>query len=246
MFRGDHPELRRTVARARTAAAELDHPRVGSEHLLLALTAPGHAAPGHTAAAAHTVGALLGRYGGTEQAIRTAVRRAAPLGAGAAADRDLLAPLGVDVAGLLSRLSPSTLDRTTRPEPLLPFGAARARRRCARANPPFGLDAQAAYEASLRLALARRDREHRPEHLALALVALDPGVAWALEAAAVDRPTLLTELAAAFPAPARNPLLRAERRIGQRSRGHDLIRRYQHTTGRTVTSAGAVATLICP
>ena len=47
-------------------------------------------------------------------------------------------------------------------------------------SPPLGLDAQAVYEASLRLALARREREHRPEHLALALVTLDPGAAWVL------------------------------------------------------------------
>ncbi|GIG97942.1 hypothetical protein [Plantactinospora mayteni] len=65
-----------------------------------------------------------------------------------------------------------------------------------------------------------------------------------LSAAGVDTPPLLADLADTFPPPPRNPLLRAERRIGQRSRGHDLIRRYQHTTGRTVTSGGALTTLI--
>ncbi|MGI5146606.1 Clp protease N-terminal domain-containing protein [Plantactinospora sp. CA-294935] len=233
MFRGDHPDLRRAVDRALARARDLGHPRAGSEHLLLALTATGH-----------PVSAALDRHGATESAIREAVRRAAPLGAGAAADRDTLAPLGIDVDGILSRLSPAVLDRATAPEPLLPFGAAEARRRCARSSPPLGLDAQAAYEASLRLALARRDREHRPEHLALSLVALDPGAAWALKTAGVDTRALLADLADTFPPPSRSPLLRAERRLGQRSRGHDLVRRYQRTTGRTVTSGGAVAALI--
>jgi hypothetical protein len=230
MFRGDHPDLGRALGRALATARDLGHPRTGSEHLLLALTATG------------AVSATLAHHGATEAAILAAVRQAAPLGAGAAADRDTLAPLGFD--GFLSRLSPTTLDRPTRREPLLPFGGAKARRRCARLSPPLGLDAQAAYEASLRLALARRDRDHRPEHLALCLVALDPGAAWVLNAAGVDTAALLAGLAGTFPPPRRNLLLRAERRIGRRSRRHDLVRRYQRTTGRTVTSGGAVAALI--
>lgn len=233
MFRGDHPDLRRAVGRALAMARDLGHPRAGSEHLLLALSTMGC-----------TVSAALARHGATEAAVREAVRQVAPLGAGAAADRDTLAPLGIDVDRFLSRLSPAVLDRATTREPLLPFEAAKARRRCARLRPPLGLDAQAAYEASLRLALARRDREHRPEHLALSLVALDPGAAWVLSAAGVDSPALLADLANTFPPPSRNLLLRAERRIGRRSRRHDLVRRYQRTTGRTVTSDGAVVTLI--
>ncbi|MDW5328610.1 hypothetical protein [Plantactinospora sp. KLBMP9567] len=60
----------------------------------------------------------------------------------------------------------------------------------------------------------------------------------------MDTRGLLADLADTFPPPSRSPLLRAERRFGQRSRGHDLVRRYQRTTGRTVTSGGAVAALI--
>ena len=233
MFRGDHPGLRRAVARALATAGDLGHARTGSEHLLLAL-----------AAAGGPVGALLGRFGATETVLRDVVCQAQPLGAGAAADRQTLAALDIDVDLLLSRLNPTVLDRPPAREPRLPLGAAGARRRCARLSPPLGLDAQAAYEASLRLALARRDREHRPEHLALCLTALDPGAAWVLHIAGVDTPALLAELASAFPPPKRNVLLRAERRIGQRSRRHDLIRRYQHTTGRAVTSGAALGTLI--
>jgi ATP-dependent Clp protease ATP-binding subunit ClpA len=233
MFRGDHPDLRHVVHQAVATAHELGHPRTGSEHVLLALSAAGGA-----------VTAALGRHGATEAAVQEAVRQAAPLGAGAAADREALAPLGIDVDRFFSRLGPAVLDRPTTHEPLLPFGAAEARRRCARMEPPLGLDARAAYEASLRLALARRDREHRPEHLALSLVALDPGAAWVLSAAGTDTPALLADLANAFPPPMRNMLLRAERRIGRRSRHQDLVRRYQRTTGRTVTSAHTVVTLI--
>lgn len=234
MFQGDHPDLLRAVARALSTARDLGHPRAGSEHLLLALSAEGG-----------VVSDVLGRHGAAESAIRQAVRRAAPMGAGAAADRETLALLGLDAHPLLSTLRPAVLDRPTTREPLLPLGAARARQRSARLSPPLGLDAQAAYEASLRLALARRDRQHRPDHLALTLVALDPGAAWILTTARVDVPALLADLANAFPPPSRHLLLRAERRIAHRSRSHDLVRRYQRTTGRTATtSADALAALI--
>jgi hypothetical protein len=76
------------------------------------------------------------------------------------------------------------------------------------------------------------------------LVTLDPGARWALHAAAVRTEALLGELAAAFPPPRRNLLLRAERRLGQQSRRHDLVRRYQHTTGRTAPADSAIAALI--
>jgi hypothetical protein len=233
MFRGDHPELGRVLGRAAALARDLGHPRVGSEHLLLALATGGG-----------TVATVLAERGATGAALGQAVRRAGPAGAGAAVDRDVLATLGIDLDRLLRMSGTAPLDRPPPREPLLPLGAAGARRRCARLSPPLGLDTQAAYEASLRLALARREREHRPEHLALALVALDPGAAWVLTAAGVDAPALLADLATAFPPPRRNPLLRAERRFGQRLRHHDLVRRYQRTTGRTATTGSAVAALI--
>ncbi|GAA3445954.1 Clp protease N-terminal domain-containing protein [Planomonospora venezuelensis] len=232
MFRGDHPELGRALGRAVELARGLGHPRTGSEHLLLSLAAGG------------AVAAALAEHGAAEAALREAVRRSAPAGAGAAADRDTLAALGVDLDRLLGASGARALDRPPSREPLLPLGAAGARRRCARMSPPLGLDAQAAYEASLRLALARREREHRTEHLALALIALDPGAAWALSATGADRRAILADLAAAFPPPRRNPLLRAERRLARRIRHRDIVRRYQRTTGRTATSGPALAALI--
>ncbi|MFC6088765.1 peptidase [Saccharothrix lopnurensis] len=217
MFRGDHPELGRTMGRAQALARELGHPRTGGEHLLLALTdLVGHA-----------------------DALREAVRAAPGDGAGAAADRETLAVLGVDPGDLLG-----VVDRPPAREPLLPLGARRARERCARTEPPLGLDAQAAYAASLRLALARREREHRREHLALTLVTLDPGVAWLLATARVNRAAVLADLVTRFPPPRRNPLLRAERRLGHGARRRDLVRRYERTTGREVVSGSAVPGLI--
>jgi len=233
MFQGDHPEVGHAVGRAVAMARELGHPRTGSEHLLLALSASGGA-----------LGAVLGRLGVTGTAVREAACRAAPLGAGAAADRDTLTPLGIDLDAVMSRLSPAVLDRVSVREPLLPLGASRSRRACARMSPPLGLDAQAIYEASLRLALARRERQHRPEHLALSIVALDPGTAWVLNSAGVDAAALLADLASAFPPPKRNLLLRAERQLGRRSRRDDLVRRYQRTAGRAATSGSAISALI--
>ncbi|QFZ21923.1 hypothetical protein [Saccharothrix syringae] len=214
MFRGDHRELVRTLNRALGLARELGHPRTGSEHFLLALTD------------------LVGH----ERALRGAVPRD---GAGVEADRETLAVLGLDLDDL-----PGIVDHPPAREPLLPLGARKARERRARLNPPPGLDARAAYAASLRLALARREREHRREHLALTLVALDPGVAWLLRTAGVDRVALLGDLAARFPPPRRNALLRAERRLGHRARHRDLVRRYERTTGRDVVSGSAVPHLI--
>ena len=77
--------------------------------------------------------------------------------------------------------------------------------------PPIGLDAQAVYEALLRVALARRDQAHRPEHLGFVLVGIDPGVAWLLAQIDVNRAALLADLAPIFPSPPPNRLLAMER-----------------------------------
>lgn len=226
MFRGDHPELARVLARAWTGARDLGHPRVGSEHFLLALAGTSSVAP------------VLAARGATTAALRDVVRRAAPAGAGAAADRELLSTLGIDIDRLPYSDAPPSRD------PVLPLGATRARRRCARMSPPIGLDAQAVYAASLQLALARAEHEHRPEHLLLALLTVDPGAGWTLRAANVPAPALLSDLAEAFPPPRRNMLLRADRRLGRRPRQQSLLRRYQHTTGRAAPAGTALSALI--
>jgi hypothetical protein len=243
MFRGDNDELARTLGRALNLARGLGHPRAGSEHLLLGLAAGGGA-----------ITDVLARHGATRQVLQESACRAAPAGAGAAADRDVLGRLGIDLDRLLAGsgaevqagagAGAAVLDRPPARGPLLPLGDRSARRRRDRANPPLGLDARAAYAASLRLALARREHEHRAEHLALTLVTLDPGVAWVLATSGIDSGLLLADLAAAFPPPRRNSLLRAERRLGHRLRHRDIVRRYQHLTGRTATAGPAIAALI--
>lgn len=110
-------------------------------------------------------------------------------------------------------------------------------------NPPLGLDAQAAYEASLRLALGRRDREHRPEHLAVALVALDPGVAWMVRDAGLDAGPLVADLIHAFFGPGRSRPSRLPRHRARR-RADAIARRYGRTCGRTPAPTAALATIL--
>ncbi|WP_084476832.1 Clp protease N-terminal domain-containing protein [Actinokineospora enzanensis] len=229
MFRGDHPVLGQVLGTASGHARRLGHGRVGTEHLLLALVD------------APPVAAVLTDHGVTSSGLEAAIQLAGPSGAGAAADRISLRALGVEVDGLLV---PELLDRAPAQEPLLPLGAKQSRRRAARLSPPLGLDTQAAYAASLRLALARRERDHRVEHLALTLLALDPGVDWILTTAEISTHSLLAALATAFPPPHRNPLLRLERALGRPARHRDIIRRYHHTTGRPPTTPAALNTLI--
>ncbi len=233
MFRGDDPDLRRSVLRALALARACGHPRAGSEHLLLAL-----------AAGRGPLAGLLASHGATRQALHAAACAAAVAGAGAASARDVLATLGIDLDEVLGSSGTAVLDRPPGRAPLFPVGSRSARRRCSQLSPPLGLDAQAAYEASLRLALARRERAHRAEHLALALLAIDPGIAWTLASAGVDSRVLLSCLAARFPPPRRNRPLRAERRLGRRLRHRVIVARYQHLTGRGASAGAAIAMLI--
>lgn len=233
MFGGDDLGLVQTMHRALGSARALGHLRVGSEHLLLAL-----------AASDSVVSEILAGRGATARALREAVCTAAPRGAGVAADRVVLAVLGNDLDRLLDLPGTAVEGRRGAREPLLPVGAGRARWRCARLTPPLGIDAQASYEASLRLALARRERQHRREHLALVLVGLDPGVDWLLRHIGLDAKGLLADLSGAFPPPQRNPLLGIERRLGHRFRSRDLVRRYERTTGRRVLRGAALPGLV--
>ncbi len=218
MFDGDSAALPQVIGQAVAVVRQAGAPRVGSEHLLLALTMR----PG-------AVRDVLAAHGATSADVRAALREVPAAGAGAAADQALLASIGVDVGDLLDG---STLDHPPSREPVFPLGRSAARRRSRDRRPAWGLDGQAAYEASLRLALARRERDHRPEHLALTLVTLDGGVQFVLAALGVDPTRLTADLATAFPPPQRNRLLRIDRRLGRYVRQRDISRRYQHTTGR--------------
>lgn len=229
MFHGQSAELARVVADARHRARDGGFPRVGSEHLLLAVRAGGG-----------RLAEVLGTGGASEQALRHAIEAAGTRGAGAASDRVLLGALGVDLDVAVA--DGLALDRPPRPEPLFPLGARRARRRSARSALPLGLDARCAWEASLRLALARAELEQRPEHLAMVLVALDPGVAWVLSHAQIDHRALADSLARAYPPPERGVLGGIQRRlVGHRL--DNLVCRYQRITGRATTSPQALVRL---
>ncbi len=108
MFKGDHPAVGQAFRRAGEPAREFGRARVGSEHLLLALTgAPDRA-----------------------HRDRKAVRQAAPDGAGVAADHEALTVLGIDLGPLPAGLA----DWPPAKWPLFPLGAGKARRRCAGAS----------------------------------------------------------------------------------------------------------------
>jgi hypothetical protein len=96
------------------------------------------------------------------------------------------------------------------------------------------------YEASLRLALGRREREHRLDHIALALVALDPGVSWLLHRVDVDARAVLDDLTAAFPPPRYSRPAGIQRRFSRR-RMVAIGRRYERTTGRIPTAVDVLA-----
>lgn len=231
MFKGDDPSLSRAFQRATTSARRLGHPRVGVEHLLVGL-----------AGGDDDLAGLLARHGVTRQVLEEAACVAAPLGAGGAADRELLAPVGVDLDGLVGTDGTATLDRLVGRQPLFPLGSDAARRRCASWNPPLGLDAQGAYEASLRLALARRERQHRVEHLAMVLVSLDPGANWVLAQVTIARRELLDDLERTFPAP-RHPAAPVGV-LGRSRRQRDLVRRYHARTGRSPVGPGDLARFV--
>ena len=89
MFGGEAAELQDVLRQALGSARDLGHQRAGSEHLLLALARQ----EGRPAQ-------FLARHGATAAAVRDAVVTAAPAGAGAAADRELLAALGPGLDGL--------------------------------------------------------------------------------------------------------------------------------------------------
>src|SRR6185295_13924690 len=118
-------------------------------------------------------------------------------------DRELLESVGVDLNGLLASAGAAALAPRSGKRPLLPLGGKQEWRGSA--------DFRAAYEASLRLALARMEREHRPEHLLLALLEFDRGGAWLLSQVGVDRARLLLAARLQFPQPHRNAFIRVAR-----------------------------------
>ena len=224
MFGGDLAEVGETLGDACGTARSLGSRWVGSEHLLLALSRRND-----------DLGGLLRAAGVTPGRIEGVLARPGIQPAAIEAERAALAVLGVELDEVRRRaesgLGAGVLDPRPGRPPLLPFGGRRAREWAARHRPPIGPDVQAIYEASLRLALARRETHHRIEHLALSMLTLDRGTAWLLDQVGADREALETAVHRRFPLPVRNGVLRLDRRLGWGSRRRDIARRFATTSG---------------
>jgi hypothetical protein len=212
MFRGDTGQLKTTMCAAVKAAKRLGHTEPRTEHLVLALC------EGQTEAAA-----LLRRHNVQPATVEAIITRPDVAPAAIEADRALLASVGVDLDGLLAETGSAALAPRSGPAPLLPLGGKRFQKGAA--------DYRAAYEASLRLALARMDLDHRPEHLLLALLEFDRGCAWLLDRCGADRTELYTAANNAFPPPRRNAFIRAARSGTWKRRYQAIVRRYENTAG---------------
>lgn len=212
MFRGDTAQLVLMMCDAAVAAQRLGHPEPRGEHLLLALCESRTEAGGFLRE--HRVGAAM---------VERVITQPGVAPAAIEADRALLESVGVDLDGLLASAGAMALAPRSGKRPLLPLGGKREWRGSA--------DFRAAYEASLRLALARMEREHRPEHLLVALLELDRGCAWLLSQVGVDRLRLERAAQLRFPPPYRNVLIRAARSGTWNRRYRAIVRRYENTSG---------------
>jgi ATP-dependent Clp protease ATP-binding subunit ClpA len=212
MFRGDTAALKMTMCAAAKAAKRLGHGQPRSEHLLLALC------EGSTA-----VARTLREHGVTATTVEGFITRPGVAPAALEADRALLASVGVDLDELLAEAGPGALAPRSGKPPLLPLGGRR--------NGWGAADYRAAYEASLRLALARMERDHRPEHLLIALLDFDRGCAWLLERCGADPGRLRAAAQEEFPPPRRNAFIRAARSGTWKRRYKAIVRRYENTAG---------------
>lgn len=151
MFERFTHAARDVVVEAGYGADELGAPRVGAEHLLLALTS-----------ADGLGGQVLAGYGVTAEALRASITRPR-LRAGLTDDEvDALRSVGIDADEVFRRL-----EETFGEEALRPVGpSASGRRR----RLPFTPEAKEVLETSLREALALKHRYIGTEHLLLGLL----------------------------------------------------------------------------
>lgn len=217
MFQGDTRQLGAVLLRAHRVSRRLGHSSTRGEHLLLALC--------------DDIDLLSGLKG----PIEAVITRPGVAPAAIEADRALLASVGVDLDELLAGAGAEALEPRSGRPPLLPLGGKKAWS----SGGPVSSDFRAAYEASLRLALARMERDHRPEHLLMALLAFDRGCAWLLGQCDSDHEALAAAVQEKFPPPRRNAFLRAARSSIWKRRYRDITRRYENTSG-APTSQNAV------
>ncbi|GAA0390043.1 Clp protease N-terminal domain-containing protein [Streptomyces luteireticuli] len=163
MFERFTKEARIAVVVAQEEARLLNHPRIGAEHLLLAITTR-TGAPGT---------GTLARLGITPDACRAAVRTPDSLDE---EDAEALRHLGIDLdavrASAETAFGPGALDR---PPSAPPRGWLRRGSTSKPQKPhiPFNTSAKQALERSLREALERKDNRIGTEHVLLGITALD-------------------------------------------------------------------------
>jgi ATP-dependent Clp protease ATP-binding subunit ClpA len=195
-------EAREVCRQAMAAARRLEHRRMGSEHLLLALVAAG--APASEPFRAH---------GLVPERVERVVDGLAASPPGSEADRQALAAIGIDLDLVRSRVEAAfghgALDRPRPRRPLLNFGRRRAEWLCERCRPPVGRDAQAVLESSLRRSLDRHERHVGLEHVALELLARrGDGAAAVIDRLGARREQLAAAVEARYPPPRARGLLR--------------------------------------
>jgi len=169
MFERFTPEARQVVEGAQQEARDLQHDRIGTEHLLLALLTR----QGTTAAS------VLGRHGLTRSAVVTEVARST----GTELDASALTSIGIDLdavrTSVESTFGPGALDG----------------RRGRAGHIPFTPRAKKVLELSLREAIALKSRSITDGHLLLALIREGEGLAAkVLHDRGVDLPALRDEV----------------------------------------------------
>jgi len=187
MFERFTDEARAVVVGAQDQSRRLRHNYIGTEHILLSLSAT----EGDT-------GALLRAHGVTPDAVEAVIRRLlAVKPARPALDREALAAIGIDLDQVIERIEaafgPLAMEPRTQRR--------RWRRRSASCPPlgrgghiPFTPRAKKCLELSLREAIALHDRNIGTEHLALGLTRGDGLAPQILAALGVSPRALHTEI----------------------------------------------------
>ncbi|GIJ69827.1 Clp protease [Virgisporangium ochraceum] len=198
MFERFTHEAREVVVGAQEVARRLDHPRIGTEHLLISLLEGGGWLAG-----------LLNDHGLTVRRAEAAVGRHRGNAPGmlGPADAAALKVIGIDLDAVRAHL-----EENFGPEPLAPPPAPPPRRRFGlrRSRPdeggapkghiPFSPRAKKVLELSLREALRLADREIRTEHILLGLIREGEGLAaLVLAGADIDLKDLRVEVEQRMP-----------------------------------------------
>jgi ATP-dependent Clp protease ATP-binding subunit ClpA len=180
---------RDAVIRAQTEARELKHPRIGTEHLLLALLADAHG----------PVATMLGHDGVDHDTVRADLTRLVgqrtvapePLADTDQADADALRAIGIDIAAVRRAIEENFgPDALRLPPPEAPrrrgFLRRKTRNGPSSGHIPFSPRAKKTLELSLREALRLKHNFIAPEHMLLgilreggglgALILVDAGV----------------------------------------------------------------------